>query len=163
MPDTPLPAFADSLTPRSRLLALDLGTTTIGLAIASWPNGIATPLTTIRRTKFQADATALMRVIQQEHATHLVLGLPMHMGGEEGRRAQATRAFVRNLQPFAPPPILLFDERLTTAEADSRMLEAGLKAHRRAEVIDAAAAAVILESALVALRAVTRPSPESLT
>jgi putative holliday junction resolvase len=113
----PLPAFAASLMPRSRLLALDLGATTLGLAIASWPNGIATPVTTIRRTRFQADAAALMDVIRRERITHLVLGLPLHMGGEEGRRAQATRAFVRNLQAFSPPPILLFDERLTTAEA----------------------------------------------
>jgi putative holliday junction resolvase len=147
-----LPELAAGLTPRSRLLALDLGTKTIGLAVASWPDGVPTPLGTIRREKFRLDAAALLRVVRDERITHLVLGLPMHMGGEEGRRAQATRAFARNLQVFAPPPILLFDERLTTSEADGRMREAGLKADRRADRIDAAAAAVILESALAALR-----------
>ncbi len=142
---------AASLTPRSRLLALDLGTKTIGLALASWPAGLATPVGTIRRTKFRQDAQALMDLVARERITHLVLGLPYHMGGEEGSRAQSTRAFARNLQALAPPPILLMDERLTSSEADDRMREAGLNASRRAEVIDAAAAAVILESALAAL------------
>jgi putative holliday junction resolvase len=154
MPDASrIDAFARALTPRSRLLALDLGTKTIGLAVASWPDGVPTPLGTIRREKFRSDAAELMEVMRKERITHLVLGLPMHMGGEEGRRAQATRAFARNLQAFAPPPILLFDERLTTSEADDRMRQAGIKADRRADRIDAAAATVILESALAALRA----------
>lgn len=149
----PLAAFAASLTPRSRLMALDLGTTTIGLAVASWPDGIATPGTTIRRTKFRQDAAELLQIIHNERITHLVLGLPMHMGGEEGRRAQATRAFARNLAPFTPPPILLFDERLTSAEAEDRMRAEGLSAVQRAERIDAYAAAIILEDAIGAIRA----------
>jgi putative holliday junction resolvase len=146
-----LQEMALGLTSRSRLLGLDLGARTIGLAVASWPNGVATPLGTIRRTKFRADAAALMRWAASEAATHLVLGMPLHMGGEEGSRAQSTRAFARNLQAFGPPQILLFDERLTSSEADDRLREAGARAGRRAEVIDAAAAAVILESALTAL------------
>jgi putative holliday junction resolvase len=148
---TSLPEMARSLTSRSRLLGLDLGAKTIGLAIASWPNGVATPIGTIRRTKFQLDAKELLQTAAREGATHLVLGMPFHMGGEEGSRAQSTRAFVRNLQAFDPPPILLFDERLTSSEADDRMREAGIRTSRRASVIDAAAAAVILESALTAL------------
>ncbi len=144
--------LAARISARDRLLALDLGSTTIGLALASWPDGVPTPIGTIRRTKFREDAAALMRIVEAERITQLVLGLPIHMGGEEGRRAQATRAFARNLQAFAPPPILLHDERLTTAEADDRMREAGWKASRRAGVIDAAAATIILESALAALR-----------
>jgi putative holliday junction resolvase len=156
MPVVSLPDLAASLTPRSRLLALDLGTKTIGLAVASWPDGIATPLATIRRAKFREDAAEVIRTVAGERITHLVLGLPMHMGGEEGRRAQATRAFARNLQAFHPPPILLFDERLTTAEADDRMRTAGVNADRRAEMIDAAAAAVILESAMAALSLIHR-------
>jgi putative holliday junction resolvase len=143
--------MAAALDRRSRLLALDLGTATIGLAVASWPDGVPTPIGTIRRTRFREDAATLMRIVRDERITHLVLGLPMHMGGEEGRRAQATRAFVRNLLAFQPPPILLHDERLTTSEADDRMREAGANARRRADVIDAAAATVILESAVAAL------------
>ncbi|MGL4240072.1 MAG: Holliday junction resolvase RuvX [Beijerinckiaceae bacterium] len=144
--------MAAQLTPRSRLLALDLGTRTIGLAIATWPDGVPTPLTTIRRTKFQADAAELMRSVSAERVTHLVLGLPSNMDGTSGPRVQATKAFARSLQAFAPPPILLHDERLTTAEAEDRMIAAGLNANRRTEMIDAAAAAVILESAMAALR-----------
>jgi putative holliday junction resolvase len=151
-----LPVFAATLTPRSRLMALDLGTHTIGLAIASWPGGIATPLGTIRRSAFTADATDLMARVAAEGITHIILGLPYHMGGAEGSRAQSTRAFARNLQRFAPPPILLHDERLTTSEADDRMREAGLKANRRADMIDAAAAAVILDSAMRSLSLVHR-------
>lgn len=154
MTDLSLPAFAASLTHRSRLLALDLGSTTIGLAIASWPDGIATPIGTIRRTRFRQDAAELLAIIRKEQVSHIVLGLPLHMGGEEGRRAQSTRAFVRNLKEFGPPPILLFDERLSTAEADDRMREAGLKADHRAGMIDAVAAAVILDSAMSALSVV---------
>jgi putative holliday junction resolvase len=142
---------AASLTSKSRLLALDLGTKTIGLALASWPDGIATPVGTVRRTKFQTDAQDLIAFIKREKITHLVLGLPLHMGGAEGSRSQSTRAFARNLQAFAPPPILLHDERLTSSEAEDRMRNAGLNASRRVEVIDAAAAAVILESALAQL------------
>jgi putative holliday junction resolvase len=143
--------LAATLTPQSRLLGLDLGTKTIGLALASWQSGMATPVTTIRRTKFQADARELLAFAAREKVTHLVLGLPYNMDGSEGSRAQATRAFVRNLQPLSPPPVLLFDERLTSNEAEDRMRAAGLKASRRAEVIDALAAAIILDSALDAL------------
>jgi putative holliday junction resolvase len=152
-----MPAFlslaeaAAALPPRARLLALDLGTKTIGLAVASWPDGLPTPLGTLRRTQFQQDAAALMNIVRREQATLLVLGLPANMDGTSGPRVQATKAFARNLQPFAPPPILLHDERLTTVEAEDRLRAAGLKANRRAEIIDAAAAVVILESAMDAL------------
>jgi putative holliday junction resolvase len=144
--------FAPMLGPRSRLLGLDLGTKTIGLAVASWPDGIATAVTTLQRTRFQDDAVQLMSFIRREKITHVVLGMPLHLGGEEGRRAQATRAFARNLQILSPPPILFFDERLTTAEADDRMREAGVSHAKRADIIDAVAAAVILENAMSALR-----------
>jgi putative Holliday junction resolvase len=147
-----LPHMARTLSRGSRLLGLDLGSKTIGLAVASWPDGVATALTTLRRARFQEDAVQLMSLIRRERITHLVLGLPLHMGGAEGRRTQATRAFVRNLQVFSPPPVLLFDERLTTAEADDRMREAGVAPARRADIIDAVAAAVILENAMDALR-----------
>jgi putative Holliday junction resolvase len=145
--------MAAALDRRSRLLALDLGAATIGLALASWPDGVPTPIGTIRRTRFREAAAALMDTVAAERITHLVLGLPLHMGGEEGRRAQATWAFARNLQAFQPPPILLHDERLTSAEAEERMRAACLSAARQAEMIDAYAAAVILEDAIEAIRA----------
>jgi putative Holliday junction resolvase len=152
---TPAEAAA-ALTPRARLMGLDLGTKTIGLAVASWPDGVPTPLRTIRRTRFRQDAAELMATVRREDATLLVLGLPANMDGSSGPRVQATKAFARNLQPFGPPPILLFDERLTTVEAEYRMRAAGLNANRRAGMIDAAAAVVILESALAALLLIHR-------
>ncbi len=150
---------AAALTPRARLLALDLGAKTIGLAIASWPDGVATPLGTIRRTRFRQDAAELMAIVRREGVALLVVGLPSNMDGSAGPRVQATRAFARNLQSFGPPPILLHDERLTTVEADERLRAAGLTASRRAGIIDAAAAVVILESALAALSLVHRERP----
>jgi putative holliday junction resolvase len=146
-----LAELAAALTPQSRLLGLDLGSKTIGMALVSLSSGIATPVMTIRRTKFQADARAMLDFAAREQVTHLVLGLPYNMDGTEGSRAQSTRAFVRNLQPLGPPPVLLFDERLTSNEAEDRMRSAGMSAARRQEMVDAVAAAVILESALAAV------------
>lgn len=146
---TDLAAFA-ALLPHdnARLLGLDLGTKTIGVAMAAFPVGIATPLFTIRRTKFQQDARELQSLIARERINGLVLGLPFNMDGSEGPRAQSTRAFARNLQPHQPPPILLWDERLSSSEAEDGMIAAGLSPARRAPMIDAAAARVILQDAL---------------
>ncbi len=151
---TDLAELAPLLTDRSRLLGLDLGAKTIGLAIGTLDVGIATPLTTIRRTKFKQDAAELMALVKKENIAALVLGLPFNMDGSEGSRAQSTRAFVRNLGPYAPPPILLFDERLTSAAASDGMKEAGLSRRSREAMIDAAAAAIILQDALDRLRTI---------
>jgi putative holliday junction resolvase len=145
--------MAGKLILGSRLLGLDLGTKTIGLAIGSMPMGIATPLLTIRRTKFQQDAQALLAIAHKESVTGLVLGLPLNMDDSEGPRAQSTRAFVRNLGALSPLPVLLWDERLSSFEAEDMMREAGISSRRRAEMIDAAAAQVILQGALDALLA----------
>jgi putative holliday junction resolvase len=146
-----LDKMAAKLTSGSRLLGLDLGTKTIGLAIGSLPLGIATPLLTIRRTKFQQDARELLAIADKESVTGLVLGLPLNMNDSEGPRAQSTRAFVRNLGALSPLPVLLWDERLSSFEADDMMRTAGISSRRRAEMIDAAAAQVILQGALDAL------------
>ncbi|MGL4636554.1 MAG: Holliday junction resolvase RuvX [Beijerinckiaceae bacterium] len=146
-----LPEMADRLTYGSRLLGLDLGTKTIGLAIGSLPTGIATPLKTIRRTKFQQDARELLAITEKESIAGLVLGLPLNMDDTEGPRAQSTRAFVRNLGLLSPLPVLLWDERLSSFEAEDMMRTAGIDHKRRAEMIDAAAAQVILQGALDAL------------
>jgi len=141
-------ALKPLLLSQARLLGLDLGAKTIGLAIGTLDVGIATPLTTIRRTKFQQDAAQLMALVLKEKIAALVLGLPFNMDGSEGSRAQSTRAFARNLGPFSPPPILLFDERLTSAAALEGMKDAGLSRRNREAMIDAAAGAIILQDAL---------------
>jgi putative holliday junction resolvase len=145
---TDITTFAATLASNARLLGLDLGTKTIGIAMASCSVGIATPLLTIQRSKFQRDVQELLQLAAREGITGLVLGLPFNMDGSEGPRAQSTRAFARNLQPHNPPPILLWDERLSSSEAEDGMIAQGLSPARRAAQIDAAAAAIILQDAL---------------
>jgi putative holliday junction resolvase len=148
---TDIAAFRALLPGRIRLLGLDLGDRTIGIAMGSPETGIATPLLTIRRTRFQTDAAELMGLVKRERIDGLVLGLPLNMDGSAGRRVQATKAFARNLQAFAPPPILLFDERLSSAAAKDALVLAGVRRQQREAMIDAAAATVILQDALGAL------------
>ncbi len=151
--DIPLETLAHQLRRGQRLLALDLGTTTIGLALASFPDGMPTPLRTIRRTKLAADGAALMQTVRAEQISALILGLPLNMDGSMGARAQSTRAFLRNLQRLEPewPPTVLMDERLSTQEAHDLLAEAGVAGRNRAGIIDGAAAAVILDDALAAI------------
>jgi len=132
----------------TRLAGLDLGTKTIGVALSDLGFRIATPFTTIRRTKFGPDAQALLALCAKEKVGGLVLGLPVNMNGTEGPRAQATRAFARNLAALTELPIAFWDERLSTAAAERAMLEADLSRAKRAERIDAAAAGFILQGAL---------------
>ena len=146
--DIPIEALRERLPPGTRLAGLDLGTKTIGVALSDAGLTIATPHTTIRRKKFAADAEVLLKLCEAETVGGLVLGLPVNMNGTEGPRAQATRAFVRNLAPLTALPVVLWDERLSTAAAERAMLEADLSRKRRAEKIDAAAAAFILQGAL---------------
>ena len=134
--------------PQQRLIGLDLGTKTIGVAVSDVELRVATPLTTIRRTKFKADAAELLRIAENEKAFAIVIGLPLNMDGSEGPRAQAARAFGRNLSPLLDVPIIYWDERLSTVAAERAMIEADLSRKKRAERIDAAAAAIILEGAL---------------
>lgn len=130
------------------LLGLDLGTKTIGLAISDADRRIATPLKTIKRTKFTADATELAAICDQNRVGALILGLPLNMDGTEGPRAQSTRAFARNLEKIVPLPILFWDERLSTHAVTRTLLEADTSRKRRAEVVDKMAAAYILQGAL---------------
>lgn len=137
-----------------RLMGLDLGTKTIGLALSDVSLTVATPLTTLKRAKFTADAAALMDVIAKHQVGGLVLGLPVSMDGTEGPRCQATRAFAANLLTKIDIPIAFWDERLSTA-AVQRMLisEADMSRKRRGEVVDKAAAAYILQGLLESIRA----------
>jgi putative Holliday junction resolvase len=134
-----------ALAPGTRLMGLDLGTKTIGLALSDVTLSVATPLETIRRTKFGADADRLLALVAQHEVGGLVLGLPVNMDGTEGPRAQATRAFARNLLQRADILITVWDERLSTAAVTRAMIDADLSRGRRAELVDKLAAAYILE------------------
>jgi putative Holliday junction resolvase len=158
-PDIPIEAIAERLQPGMRLAGLDLGTKTIGIALSDPGLNIATPFHTIRRGKFSKDAEALLAILAREKVGGLILGLPINMNGTEGPRAQATRAFLRNLAPLIALPVTLWDERLSTAAAERAMIEADLSRKKRAERIDAAAAAFILQGALDRLAAIRRSPP----
>jgi putative Holliday junction resolvase len=135
------------------IVGLDLGEKTIGVAVSDATRMIASPLETIRKTKFTDDAAALFRLMESRHAAGIVIGLPVNMDGTEGVRCQSNRAFARNLLRLKDLPIAFWDERMSTM-AVNRMLidEADTSRARRAEVVDKAAAAWILQGALDRLR-----------
>lgn len=135
-----------------RLIGIDAGTKTLGLALSDVTRMIASPLETIMRTKFAADAARLFTLCNEHACAGLVLGMPRNLDGSEGPRAQATRALARNLNRLSTLPILLWDERLTTALAERMLIEADQTRKRRGEVIDKLAATLILQSALDRLR-----------
>lgn len=141
-------AFLGALPPTGPLAGLDLGEKTIGIAISDLRRRIATPATVIRRRKFTLDAAELLSLTRAREVAGLILGLPLNMDGSEGPRAQSTRAFARNLAALARLPILLWDERLSTVAAERALLEADASRARRAAVIDAVAAGIILQGAL---------------
>ncbi|MHA1525377.1 MAG: Holliday junction resolvase RuvX [Alphaproteobacteria bacterium] len=136
------------LGPQARLLGLDLGDKTIGLALSDTRRTIASPLETIRRTKFQADADALLAIISEHHIGGLVLGLPLNMNGTEGPRVQSTRAFAANLAKRTDCAIAFWDERLTTVAAERVLLAADTSRARRKVLIDKLAATYMLQGAL---------------
>jgi putative Holliday junction resolvase len=135
-----------------KLLGLDLGTKTIGVAVSDALRYTATPLETIARTKFTADAARLLELISDNKVVTLVLGLPLNMDGSEGPRAQSTRAFARNLGQKTPLPIVFWDERLSTSAVTRMLIEADTRRDRRAEVVDKLAASYILQGYLDRLR-----------
>ena len=144
----PVEDLAGRIEAGQRLIGLDLGTKTIGMALSDPGLMIATPLRTIKRTKFSKDAAELLDLCERENVGAIVLGLPINMNATEGPRAQATRAFARNLQKLTDLPIALWDERWSTAAAERAMIEADLSRAKRAEKIDAAAAGFILQGVL---------------
>lgn len=141
-------AFAADLPAGRALAGLDLGTQTIGVAVSDARRQVATPLLTIRRRKFTLDVADLLALAQARAIAGFVLGLPRSMDGTEGPRAQATRAFARNLSRLTPLPIVFWDERLSTVAAERALLEADASRKRRAEVIDHVAAGYILQGFL---------------
>ena len=146
--DQSVESLAARIPASGALMGLDLGTKTIGLAVSDAGRRIASPLTVIRRTKFRADAAELLQAAAERDVAGLVLGLPVNMDGSEGPRAQATRAFARNLAGLTDLPIAFWDERLSTAAVTRTLLEADQSRKRRGEVVDKMAAAYILQGAL---------------
>ena len=140
--------FAAGLPRTGALAGLDLGTVTIGVAVSDGLRSVASPIETIKRTKFGKDADALLAICTARDIQGFVLGLPLNMDGSEGPRCQATRAFARNLEGRTDLPISFWDERLSTVAAERALLEADTSRRRRAEVIDHVAASYILQGAL---------------
>lgn len=148
----PLPEFAASLASGARLIGVDVGTKTLGLALSDTTRNIASALVTLRRSRLAEDLRRLLDLAGEHAAGGFVVGLPLNLDGSEGPRAQATRAFVRNLAKATPLAIAYWDERLTTVAAERTLLEADLSRRRRAEVIDKVAATLILQAALDRMR-----------
>ncbi len=146
--ETTLETLKASLPTKGRLLGLDLGTKTIGLALSDVERRLASPLDTIRRVKFSQDAQSLLKRAQDFEVCALVVGLPLNMDGTQGPRAQATRAFMRNLAKLSPLPFAYWDERLSTAAVTRELIAQDASRAKRAEVVDRMAAAYILQGAL---------------
>jgi putative Holliday junction resolvase len=136
------------LAPNARLLGLDLGEKTIGLALSDVKRTIASPLETLPRTKFKADSEKLLGLAAKLGAGGLIIGLPKNMDGSEGPSAQSARAFARNLAPLTDLLICFWDERLSTAAVERTLIEADASRKRRDALIDKIAAAYILQGAL---------------
>ena len=150
MPAAVLPLIeAAALWPvRGPLIGLDLGTKTIGVAASDPDRRLAAAVETIGRKRFTTDAARVLALAAERRAVGLVLGLPINMDGSQGVRAQATRAFARNLARLTELPIALWDERLSTAAVERDLIAADVSRAKRAAVIDAHAAAYILQGAL---------------
>ena len=142
--------FASALPGHGRLAGLDVGTKTIGLATCDAGWSFATPAETLRRTKFTVDLEALKAFVAKHAIVGVVVGLPLNLDGSDSPRTQSVRAFARNLAPLALP-ILLWDERWSTVAVERAMIEADMSRAKRAEKVDAHAAAHILQGAIDAL------------
>jgi putative Holliday junction resolvase len=142
-----------AVSPGLRLLGLDVGSKTIGLALSDTRLIIASPLDTIRRRRFRDDMAALLAAFDRHGAGGAVIGLPLALDGRDSPRTQSVRAFVRNLLALRDLPALLWDERLSTAAVTRQMIAADLSRKRRAEIVDKVAAAYILQGCLDAMAA----------
>jgi putative Holliday junction resolvase len=145
---TTIEELARELPKKGRLIGLDLGTKTIGLALSDVERRLASPLDTIRRVKFSLDAESLLKRAKEFEICAFVIGLPLNMDGSDGPRVQATRAFMRNLGKLTPLPHVYWDERLSTAAVTRELIAQDASRAKRAEVVDRMAAAYILQGAL---------------
>lgn len=149
--------LAKSLPVKARLIGVDLGAKTIGLAISDIERRLASPLKTLRRAAFARDADALTAILAEFDIAGIVLGLPLDLDGRDSRRAQSTRAFARNLAKQTRLPIVFWDERFSTAVVTRSLIANDVSRARRAEVVDKMAAAYILQGALDRLAGLSRP------
>ena len=150
-PPLSLEALAALLPAKARLIGVDLGTKTIGLALSDTRLVIASPLDTIRRRRFRDDMAALFAAIDAQGVGGAVIGLPLALDGRDTPRTQSVRAFARNLLAARDIPALLWDERLSTAAVTRAMIAADMTRKRRAEIVDQVAAAYILQGCLDAM------------
>tara|TARA_R110002020_G_scaffold105200_3_gene245512 strand:- start:4611 stop:5108 length:498 start_codon:yes stop_codon:yes gene_type:complete len=144
------------LTPGQTIAGLDLGTETIGLAVSDLSRSLASPRPVIKRKKFTLDAQVLLTALARDNAGAAVIGLPVNMDGSEGPRAQATRAFVRNMAEKSDLPFVFWDERLSTVAAERALIEMDVSRMKRKGRIDSAAASFILQGALDRLSGLRR-------
>ncbi len=140
--------MTDHLTAGQRLLGLDLGSKTIGVALSDILRRVASPMEVIRRRKFTKDAERLITIIAEQNVGGIILGFPLNMDGSEGPRCQSTRQFVRNISEKISLPVALWDERLSTVAVTRTLLDADTSRQRRKEIVDKLAAAYILQGAL---------------
>lgn len=151
-----IPELPALLGRNQRLIGLDLGTKTIGLALSDVERRIATPFHTIRRSKFARDIEELRGILDKNAVVALVIGLPLNMDGSEGPRSQSTRAFVRQAHPLLGLPFAFWDERLSTAAVTRALIDQDASRARRADVVDRMAAAYILQGVLDRLAGLRR-------
>jgi putative Holliday junction resolvase len=139
--------FREALPAGGRLIGLDVGTKTIGTALCDAGWTIASPADLIRRSKFSVEKALLAKMIAAQSVKGIVIGLPLNLDGSDSPRTQSTRAFARNLEPLGLP-ILLWDERWSTQAVERQMIAADVSRAKRAERVDSAAAAYILQGAI---------------
>ncbi|WP_295732238.1 Holliday junction resolvase RuvX [uncultured Bartonella sp.] len=138
------------------IVGLDLGTKTIGIAVSDLGWRFATPRPVLKRKKFSIDAQDLLKIFLEENIGVAIIGLPKNMDGTSGPRVQATRAFVHNMNSLTQIPFVFWDERLSTVAAERGLLEMDVSRAKRADRIDSAAAAFILQGALDRLQSLAR-------
>ena len=161
MPLMTMEDLAEMLQPGDLVAGLDLGTTTIGLSLSDKGRRFATPRPVIHRKKFSLDADLLLAFALKESVRAFVIGLPINMDGSQGPRAQATRAFVRNMTQKTDIPFVFWDERLSTVAAERVLIEMDVSRKKREERIDSAAASFILQGALDRLSSIARDASAS--
>jgi putative holliday junction resolvase len=148
MPVLDYDAFAACLPKRGALIGLDPGSVTIGVAASDGTRTIASPVSGVKKTKMSADAAAIFAIYQNRDACGLVVGHPLNMDGSRGPSSQAARAFARNLLAIKDVPLLMWDERLSTAAVLRQMISADMSRAKRAATVDAAAASYMLQGLL---------------
>lgn len=152
--------LASSLPPKARLIGIDLGSKTIGLAISDVERRLASPLRTLPRGAFARDAERLNAILSEFDIAGIILGLPLDLDGRDNPRAQSTRAFARNLSARMTLPLVLWDERFSTAAVTRSLIENNVSRGRRAQIVDKMAAAYILQGALDRLGDLRRPETD---